>query len=1274
MTTNNPEEVSVPSIEVNNSNISFSEASNSNEILLYVDENNQNVQDLIQVALNQGNISTTPDGHPCISLQAINNNDSLLSVDTETNEVQQHLVPPVAVAVNSSSAAEELVENSTTAQQVASCNLSNLFQLANLTGSLPDDSKVSVSSSSTKEMVPMIGENIECQNQSIHNTEKESESETTDETLEKLLLNENTIDEECNNADAPVIESGPGELNVGDKFYSLEEVEEGLKLYEENNSVKLYKRDVRSLEALLKRSLKLQKLDHINEKLKYGQLLYCCSFGGKRKAQKMACVDESGLARYTDCKMFIRFAISDDGMKLVVNGKCENHCHDEVVSDQENLEPLYVSNMGNAEDLRLGAGFVDLDALYNAVHKYETDNHIHLWRRDGRTVEALARRAPGTAKKIMETNPGLRFAELRFCCSYGGRQISEEKKEKVKSHQQGCEMHIRFGISDDGSQLVVKSMSEDHNHEIDEDTVVKEALHPDLCSFVSKLVWSDLAITVDEVKRLLDLHVINVMFKDQPTPPRTRRQYFPTKKQVRYFMTKAKSALNISIDAYEKLEIHAGRLKAMHSDEKMIFNFRVKQPVLNEQENSEDGNQFVVDTGETDSQTIDQQSAHLLFCHQTPYQQRLLKRYGSQVILTEVINIHSKIPFPLYCLYVQTNVDYQLVGEFIVQLTDESMIGEGLATFKEWNPGWSPKFCMVDYSEEQIAAVENTFSGCFVLISDESREQSWNEWIDDDVNKVSEHKDEILSYLEAIAASFSEDTLNTAARELEESEVWKMSDRLRNWFQLQWLAQAKRWVAGYRPDDYLMTYHNERTLDDELKVFKSIKLISKASPLHEVIQYIVENIVPHSKRQYEVLNQESCKTQNELFYSSSNVPKYLSCHPGKLSKHIYERILLANSLKFIISLIHPGIFTVQETSLTDDTLHTVSFGDPASYPSCDCFDWVQYKLPCIHFCAVFISYEDWSWDMLCIPYRSNPLLNVDWSTISDEDECIPGMLVDRSTQHTHSSSMSKDEPVNIRLPEFRRSTETPQVLATQCRNLMQQLVKIQLGHQSRDNLSRLKSDLKDLVTLCSNSKTSYSNFPHNVKPYRKVKVNVPLGDPSLSVFQQYNVQPVTPKQIIDSSGRKFYTITKPEPLENNGDKQSERITSSALSLSEVTGNLPRTTVKINSDTLQSSLQNTIQSPRKRIINDLTYLNDDKRLKLDSDQDNIINDQHTNAEEFIAFATSSASVDEEVVSSSNNVEVEGNSPIPIVLVDSTTTFHQNGSDNDACNLMIASTVE
>ena len=73
-----------------------------------------------------------------------------------------------------------------------------------------------------------------------------------------------------------------------------------------------------------------------------------------------------------------------------------------------------------------------MDALYRAIHKYETENHVHLWRRDGRTVEALAKRAPGTARKVQLANPGLKFAELRFCCSYGGRP-NDERKEKIRN-------------------------------------------------------------------------------------------------------------------------------------------------------------------------------------------------------------------------------------------------------------------------------------------------------------------------------------------------------------------------------------------------------------------------------------------------------------------------------------------------------------------------------------------------------------------------------------------------------------------------------------------------------------------------------------------------------------------------------------------------------------------------------------------------------------------------------------------------------------------------
>lgn len=231
-------------------------------------------------------------------------------------------------------------------------------------------------------------------------------------------------------------------------------------------------------------------------------------------------------------------------------------------------------------------------------------------------------------------------------------------------------------------------------------------MNPELCVYVSKLVWNDLHITIDDVKAKLEDYVLSVMFKDQQPPPRTRRQYFPSKKQIRYFMAKAKASLNISIESEQKLEAQMEKLKESRSDEKIMFNFKVQNEV-----NAMDIHDENIDDDHSNTPIQNEENAKVLFCHQTPHQQRLMRRYNMQVIVTQISDLHSKIPFPLFCLFVQTNVDYQLVGEFIVQTNEQSMVAEGLQIIKDWNPGWSPKFVVVDFNDQQIAAVESIFSG-----------------------------------------------------------------------------------------------------------------------------------------------------------------------------------------------------------------------------------------------------------------------------------------------------------------------------------------------------------------------------------------------------------------------------------------------------------------------------------------------------------------------------------------------------------------------------------
>ena len=289
------------------------------------------------------------------------------------------------------------------------------------------------------------------------------------------------------------------------------------------------------------------------------------------------------------------------------------------------------------------------------------------------------------------------------------------------------------------------------------------------------------------------------------------------------------------------------------------------------------------------------------------------------------------------------------------------------------------------------------------------------------------------------------------------------------------------------------------------------------------------------------MNQESFKLQKELYYLYADIPNYLSCHPGKLTFHVYERIKAANEQSFTISYLHPGIFSVQGTDAEDEMLHTVSFGDMNAFPSCDCSDWQQFKLPCIHFCAVFNNYPGWTWDMLSVGYKSCPVLNVDWTTITtDYNAETPGNLVDNSTQTSAASLLSNPSEFS-KMPDSKRVSDTPQVLATQCRGLMQQLSKLQLAHHSRENLYRLKSDLKDLIAVFSstpkqkqpllNPGLSGSYIVQSGKgPGRPRKINIPTSSATVYVTHQpagsdqFSAKQVTPKQVSDAGDRKTYPV------------------------------------------------------------------------------------------------------------------------------------------------------
>jgi hypothetical protein len=60
--------------------------------------------------------------------------------------------------------------------------------------------------------------------------------------------------------------------------------------------------------------------------------------------------------------------------------------------------------------------------------------------------------------------------------------------------------------------------------------------------------------------------------------------------------------------------------------------------------------------------------------------------------------------------------DYLSCLLMLTETEDSSSLNEALQVTKEWNPDWSPKYCMWDYADEEINALGNVFPGILIII------------------------------------------------------------------------------------------------------------------------------------------------------------------------------------------------------------------------------------------------------------------------------------------------------------------------------------------------------------------------------------------------------------------------------------------------------------------------------------------------------------------------------------------------------------------------------
>ena len=142
---------------------------------------------------------------------------------------------------------------------------------------------------------------------------------------------------------------------------------------------------------------------------------------------------------------------------------------------------------------------------------------------------------------------------------------------------------------------------------------------------------------------------------------------------------------------------------------------------------------------------------------------------------------------------------------------------------------------------------------------------------------------------------------------------------------------------------------------------------------------LYEDFTPDILHKYQFLNYKpssSYRTYNDF------VPSYLHERPRQVILHCLER--KSSSRKYDESDITSqdtttGVFTIKGSS---SKLHTVNFGSTTGEPSCTCPDWIQWRIPCKHFFAVFKFFDKWGWDSRPEQYKCQPHVSSDVGALS----------------------------------------------------------------------------------------------------------------------------------------------------------------------------------------------------------------------------------------------------------------------------------------------------
>ena len=226
---------------------------------------------------------------------------------------------------------------------------------------------------------------------------------------------------------------------------------------------------------------------------------------------------------------------------------------------------------------------------------------------------------------------------------------------------------------------------------------------------------------VNEMRRHLKIFVKNEIFGEKNLPNATNFRYYPRPKTIRNHMVHSKRKLLYSMIDQECLAKKVDEWR--REDPSRNIYFRPKASSSGDPAPAEDDNSDISSDEEDleDIRISDYSCDSLLFVYQSSWQRRLLLRYGNELALLDATYRTTRYAIPLFFLVVKTNIDYQIVATFVCESESTATIQEALQIIKDWNPQFTPRYFMTDYSNEEITATERVFDGkkncCFVVLN-----------------------------------------------------------------------------------------------------------------------------------------------------------------------------------------------------------------------------------------------------------------------------------------------------------------------------------------------------------------------------------------------------------------------------------------------------------------------------------------------------------------------------------------------------------------------------